>query len=491
MKKSSALISLLLLSSLQADYHDSQLYYFAQNIPQRVETQTIYRIKIGAFSNLDNARQAQKSSPFSTYILKGEKYHSLYIGTYHDRNKAIKALNTIQQSYHDAYLVTTYAPLAQKRETSATDYMQEAKSFFRQGDYESALALYDKEMILHPNNHLAALEYARTLYMLGFYKQSKKAFLEVLSHNPPHNVVTNINYFLEKIEQKLSTNTFLGTLTIGATYDDNLGYNTSAPTFSYAGLELENETTKTKGFYTNLNLLLSHHYESGDFSWESSFYSYNELQQQSNIADLNLLYLSTTISKRYQNFTLHLPLGASHIWFKQEKDNLSFFAQPTLSLQTSSSSQLSMSAKYRYTNNETDDEKSYDTLGGMLYWTKFYRQSMLKTMLGYDKDQKEEGERLDISKENFYAGARVNYSLFTTTLLSLHYLYEESHYSDIDPALNFAREDKRDLLSLGIRQSIGSKSALSFIYTYLNNESNINSYSYQKNSFSCSYSYDF
>ncbi len=483
MIKSLLLIPSLFLLSLYANTYERDIN------SSKSQTTPIFRVQIGAFIDYHNAKKLQKLSPYTSYILNIEDYFKVYIGTYHDRNKADKVLHEVRKFYHDAYLSIIFEK--ELKVSKEEDYFKQAQAYFSTGDYESALALFDKEMILHPNNHLAALEYARTLYMLGFYKQSREAFLQVLAVNPPTKVQRNIQIFLDKIEEKLRINNFYGTIMIGTTYDDNLGYTTSSPTLLYGGLTLENDTNKTKGIYSTLNLLLSHHYEKENFSWENSFYTYNEFQQKSTISALHLLHLSTAITQSYNHFKITLPAGVSQTWFAQERDNLSIFTQPTFIYQTSKKTQIALQTIYQHTKNETDDEKSYQTWGGRVIVGKLFKRSSIHTKLGYEKDKKEEGERVDISKENYYAGATINYSFLTYSQLFLRYLYEESHYSDIDPALAYAREDKKDQLSLGLRQGIRKNSALSFTYTYLNNSSNINSYSYEKNAYSLSYSHDF
>jgi hypothetical protein len=485
------LIPCLLLSAQEHSYHDKGFYYFKKSIPKTVETYPLYRIKIGAYTYHDNAKKAANSSLYPSYILKGKKFYYLYIGTYHDRTKAIEALIQLQKHYHDAYMITTYHPIKKKSIYHEKDFFKEAKAYFNKGDYESALALFDKEMILHPENHLAALEYARTLYILGFYKQSKRAFLEVLSRNPPPNVKKNIYTFLEKIEEKITTTDFYGTIMIGSSYDDNLGYNSSDKTFQYGELLLENDTNKTAGFYTNLNLLLTYYYKKENFTWENKLYSYNEFQQEEEIEDLNFLQFTSTFSQNFQNLTITLPLGISQTWFGKKRDNLSLFTWPTLSYLVTPNNSISLMGKYHSTKHQQDSAKSYHRIGGALFFTHTYLQGDIRTSIGHEEDTKEEGLRQDISKERDYIGVTLNYALRQSSLLSLHYRHTESNYQDIDPVLAYAREDKRDQITLGIQENLTKSHSLSFIYTYLNNESNINSYSYEKNIFSLNYNYSF
>ncbi len=481
------LLPTFLFVSLHASSHDQALYYFQYEIPKTVQTSPIYRVKIGAFSYHDNAQKAQKSSSFQSYILKGEKYYNLYIGAYHDRAQALAALIMIQKQIPDAYLITTY----KVKKSDKNDYFSQAQHFFNAGDYESALALYDKEMILHPRNLRAALEYARTLYMMGFYKQAKEAFLEVLAHNPPQNVQHNIHRFLEKMRSSKHPHSFYGTLMLGLSYDDNLGYNTSHATTNYGGLVLQNDTNKTKGIYNTINLSLAHYYQNANFSWHNSFTTYNEIQYKNGIADLNFMRFSTALSKRYEEFLFSLPLSASVTYLAQQEEDFSLSTLPTLEYQFSNRAAISLGIRYKHSYNQTKSARSFEKYATLLSYTKEYEKLSLRAVMSIEEDKKIEPERFDISKKSHFIDTYLGYKGFYSTLFSLSYRYEKAHFSDIDPALGYNREDKKLLLSLALKKNFTKTEALLLHYNYLNNDSNINSYSYKKQTCTLGYIYNF
>ncbi|RUA05687.1 MAG: hypothetical protein DSY38_05350, partial [Fusobacteria bacterium] len=75
----------------------STIYYFKEDIPPNIKYQTIYRIKIGAFLNLKNANKRKEALPYKSYILKGKRYFSLYIGEYGSLSEAIEHLSDIKK----------------------------------------------------------------------------------------------------------------------------------------------------------------------------------------------------------------------------------------------------------------------------------------------------------------------------------------------------------------------------------------------------------
>ncbi len=483
------LLSLALLStvSLYAASTGEQIYYFKKNFSSNRAFITTYRIKIGAFTYHDNALKAQKLASFPTYLLKGEKYYSLCEGSYHDKPNLFARLLKLKNIYPDAYVIETYT----LKDNTQENFYKEGKRFFEMGDYESALALFDKEMILHPANHKAALEYARTLYRLGFYTQSKTEFLKVLASNPPENVQKNIQLFLDKIENKLTYNTFYGSIMIGLSYDDNLGYNTSDTSLQYGGIQLQNDTNKTRDFYENLNLLLAHRYQKENFTWLTTLYSYNELQQNTDISDLNFVNLTTAFSYDLDRFNFTVPLGGSNTWFAQKSDNTALFTQPVIQVKLSKSTLLSLAAKYYDSYNHIDSKRSYTMRGSLLSLNKFYESFTLRAALGYDRYRKKQSDRVDISKNRQYYYASLFYTLFKNNQLTLHYQYENSNFTDQDLALGYKREDHKNIVNIGWKSYIRDNHALYAGYTYLDNNSNVNSYSYRKNTYSLYYSYDF
>jgi tetratricopeptide (TPR) repeat protein len=78
--------------------------------------------------------------------------------------------------------------------TSFLEEIEEGVYFYKQKQYERALEIFDRVLINHPNSKRARLEYARVLFAMGRYEESKKEFLIVLNQNPPPLVKKNIKW---------------------------------------------------------------------------------------------------------------------------------------------------------------------------------------------------------------------------------------------------------------------------------------------------------
>jgi len=90
------------------------------------------------------------------------------------------------------------------------------------GDWQGAVAAFERAIDLDPSHTRARLELARLLFHLGQYKQAEKAFEEVLDRAPPQTVRDNVTAFLEEIAERRRRVSFSGGFGTGAFYNDNV-----------------------------------------------------------------------------------------------------------------------------------------------------------------------------------------------------------------------------------------------------------------------------
>jgi len=344
------------------------IFLFVHLHAQSTQKSPSYFIKLGAYKYYKNAESNQKNVNLDTFIIGDEDFYRLYGGCFKSKTQARKKLKQVQIYFKDAYITTISSKKRipkipkivkkRKKKKEKRDYLLIGKTYFQTGEYESALAAFDHLLIEEPNNQLARLEYARTLYMLGFYKPAKKEFMIVLNSNPPEIVKRNIKAYIKKIDSFSRKHIFYGLVGIGITYDDNLGFNTEKKTTHYGGLELQNDTNMTKGFYTGLKFGLNHLYVSDNFSWSNSLYSYNEFQNE-DIDNLNFLNFMTSISKKYHNFKISLPTSLSYMWLDGRSYSFTSALIPTFNYQPNDLTNYKISLKYQKSNIFDDHNRNY------------------------------------------------------------------------------------------------------------------------------------
>jgi len=99
------------------------------------------------------------------------------------------------------------------------------RSAFETGNYEVALAAFERVEMLDPSNLGNKLQMARTYFMLKMYEDSELAFKEVLE-NPslPQNLRTNIELYLSKVTKVQQKSFTYATINLDWVYDSNVNY---------------------------------------------------------------------------------------------------------------------------------------------------------------------------------------------------------------------------------------------------------------------------
>ncbi len=466
---------------------------------------TNYTIKLATYKNLYNAKDEKAYLPFETFIIKKNRYYGLYSGQYTSVKEAKKELKEMQKVHPDAFIIKTFSlqkaekkinkiALVPQRTIIKTPQQNKksnlnlANKLFLQKKYESALTIYNRELIENPNNYVARLDYARCLYQLKLYKNAKEEFQKVLAVNPPPNVQKNIYMFLNKM--KKSKHKFTGTISAGVSYDDNLYYNTYLETTKYAGLELQNNTEKTEDSYENVDLLLKHQYKNENFKWENCFYSYNEFYNNEKNNNLNFLNISSIISRRYNSIYLNLPIGFSNIWIDGENNSNNSYIQPSITFNIAQGTNISIGTSYVNNSSKVDKERSHTKKSAKISMIKLFDKISTNASIQFEKTKKKDGKRFDISKEQLQFIGGLGYKFLQNSFMNINYYHEEDQYIDEDNALGYKREDKKNIILLSIKQAIKNGS-LYINYTHTDNDSNINTYSYKKNSYKLGYGYEF
>jgi len=99
------------------------------------------------------------------------------------------------------------------------------RSAFETGNYEAALAAFERVEMLDPTNLGNKLQMARTYFMLKMYEDSELAFKEVLDNpNIPQNLRTNIELYLSKVTKVQQKSFTYATVNLDWVYDSNVNY---------------------------------------------------------------------------------------------------------------------------------------------------------------------------------------------------------------------------------------------------------------------------
>ncbi|MGN0861770.1 MAG: tetratricopeptide repeat protein [Stenotrophomonas koreensis] len=167
------------------------------------------------------------------------------------------------------------------------------------GDYEAAIATYERLLIQHPNTARIQLELAAVYFRLGALVQARQLFEQVLQRpDTPDNVRLRVNGYLAAIaEQRRQQGGFSGRLSVGLRTESNANAAPDIGSIELNGLpfELAPEARAASDQSTQLGLSLRHRQPFAgnahllDVAFQAASNNYRELDQISNqIAELRV-----------------------------------------------------------------------------------------------------------------------------------------------------------------------------------------------------------
>ena len=127
------------------------------------------------------------------------------------------------KEYQASYELLSKLYLTKLSDSKLNFYL--GRSAYEVGEYEIALASFERVEMLDSGNIRNKLEMARTYFMLKMYEDSELKFKEVLQNqNIPSNVRTNIELYLSKVSKVQEKSFTYVSADIDLLYDSNVNY---------------------------------------------------------------------------------------------------------------------------------------------------------------------------------------------------------------------------------------------------------------------------
>ncbi len=461
-------------------------------------SKTLYFVKIGSYLNAFNAKKEALSLNFPTNIIFLKRYYSLLSQSYTTKEEAKIFLQKIKYKFSDAYIIKLYQPLQKNKTTTKkpslpiqNDIYHQAVNAYNDKAYEDALVLFDRILIETPTNTDAKYYYAKTLYKLGFFQESRKTFIELQKTDLNKEIKKSINNHLKAISKREKRNFFTTLLTYGIGKDDNINLNTDKAYTQYGPYLLQNDTNKTKSTYGILSLNLSHNYKGKSFDLLTNLYSYNELVHSAKGNELNYIDISSAIVKNIKDITVMLPIGYNRVYLDDNLISYNFYTHPSLRYSINKKLQTTLFANY--TNNHTKyaSNRDYHILGGGLGIRYKSKKFTSFANINLQRYRKKASKRYDISKNVTDFISWQEYQLINSFYLGANLEYATHYYSDLDPVMGYKRKDERTIYGVWMRKAIDKKTSLKAKFQHTLNSSNINLYSYHKNNYTFEYQHIF
>ncbi len=371
-------------------------------------------------------------------------------------------------------MITVYA-------SSLQQDIEEGVSYYKQKQYERALEIFDRVLINYPKSKRARLEYARVLYAMGKYDESKKEFIYVLKQNPPPIVCKNIKWFLKKIEKKRKTNFFSGFVSVGSISDSNIENKSDNPV--YGGF-IDSNTTKRKDRFITVEFGLNHTKKLKDALWQNSLYIYDELEHQKSSDKVSYLGFTSSYIFMVNGLRIGLPIGLSYTDVERERYMTTISFSPNISKKVSKNILLKAKLSIEKNSNKVDNEKDTKVSSLGVKW--LWNIKKFSNMFGLTfKDYKRvNGTRIDVAKKRRNIDIGTSYSFLSANIVNLFYRDSLDKYKEKDPTIQTQREDKIQNFNISLQQSINKHQSFELSFSKIKNKSNLEFYSYDKNIFS-------
>ena len=482
------LLTALSVATLNANYEDYLLE--AQN-----NTKPTYFVKIGAYTHLNEAQKLEeKSALFDTQVINMQKYYSVVSHGFTTKEEAFNYLGKIKKHYHDAYLFSLYKNQEMKvvmptvKEIKPISEYQKGVKLYQAKRYEDALASFDRVLIDDENDVFARLYYAKTLYQLAIYKESKLEFEKLLHSGLSIEDKNEVQKYLKAIESNTQRSFFNAAISLGVGFDDNINLNTDEKITKYGNLTLQNDTNKTDSTYGLATLSLMHRYDAQIFDIISSLYSYNEFAHSTDGNDLNFLDLQTGIAKTYHNFRFALPFGLNSSYLDGTHVGYNLYTNPSVKYYIDKNFIASFDGTFLDNTSKYMDGKDYQMLGansGIMYHSDAYEGGVFAGLSQFDA---KDDIRFDVDKD-VINGSFYSYYNLSQNFAGIYGSYAKENFNSLDTVLGYKREDKRLSYGLSLGRNITKHIATTLGYKHTTNDSNINVYAYDKNNytFNCKY----
>ncbi len=215
-------------------------------------------------------------------------------GTLSDPEQGFEAFRA--KDYNRAYDLLSKAFAADPGDFFINFYL--GRAAFESGQYEMAVMVFDRAMMIRPSDPRVKLELARAYQRLGVNDMARRYCREVLQTDPPQAVKQNIEKFLAYIDRSEKRHFFSGSLALGFDWDDNVWSSPGGDTIrtrigeiSLTGPSAEEKEDMVFSARLNLNHTLSFPFSKS--AWQTRGVFFHSIYEQVGALDTFFLDMET------------------------------------------------------------------------------------------------------------------------------------------------------------------------------------------------------
>jgi len=359
------------------------------------------------------------------------------------------------------------------------------------GYLDKGIECFEKVIELSPDANRAKLELATLLFKKGDKGRTKQLLLDVKATNPAIEASNNIDRFLATVEATGERKNWRVRGSAGWMHDSNAnaGPDSDFVTLFNLPFVLSKNAQESSDNAILLNLAVDHVRPiSENFNWQSSISlgstDYNDLD---NLDVLNLSISSGPTWLQNRKTIWSIPLSANRVKVGHQESyySSSIGVSPQVRYGLSEKVSLSMAANLsdkHYHDNSARDSIS-KSLSPSVSW-----QVLESTNVGFGASYGVENSGIDTVSSDYWSLNTSMFHSFNKDLsVSINASYTDAGYEEKEAAYDNKRKDKTVRLGVNFIYNIaeiGSELVLSSSLT--NNDSNIDTYEYDRNQISLS-----
>ncbi|MGV1099132.1 surface lipoprotein assembly modifier [Thiovibrio sp. JS02] len=391
------------------------------------------------------------------------------------------------EKYDNAYKEFYQAFLEDPANTEISFHL--GRAAFESGRFEEAIMAYDRVLIMNPEAPRVKLELARAYLGLGAKEVAKRYFKEVQATNPPPQVWSNIEKFLQAIEASEKRHFVNGTFSLGMNWDDNVRLAPVDDRLSIGLFEFQltgpSAIPQDDHIY-DTTLLLNHIYkpEEKPYTWKTTGVNYNAFYERQYDLDINYFGLNSGPVFQGERYLFDVQALATHIDVEHDRYLSSCGFSSNATLIALQNFLLTAGLKVEEKNNYTDDGRDGTNVV-------FNAGPIL--LLGKNRFSLDFARETERTENEFNSYGRFSWKLRYDRELpkemalfaSLRFLLTD--YERMDPLFNVFRSDEVQELGLGLSKLLWQDPAKNraliaqLSHAYTDSQSNMDLYTYKKN----------
>lgn len=363
------------------------------------------------------------------------------------------------------------------------------------GRPQEAVFAFERALVVQPWNHRIRLELARAHFLLGNYEQAKSLFETVLASDPPPQVKSNIQKFLDILNrsQEARTHSFTKSIQLRGGTDSNINSATQIHTVTLPigiSLPLSDSSREIGDDFIEAQLDLDYaHLMHKDFAWFSGLTVKARHNSSHSMFDTNDIGVRVGTGWALWNGSFRIPLQ----WQLLELDRSVYRKNYSLGMEWSrtwkNGYQLGVFAqdgKITYPAQPSSDANF--TLGGGGVGYRFHALPVTLSLSTYVANEKAELEHLGRSYTGMRLGTQWTQGAHQ---FDLSWLQQKSDYAAVHPVFAVTRQDDYSLLSFDWVWQFLPEWQAAITVDVSNNKSNISLYQYDRTQSYFSIKYNF